>query len=189
MRPAPVRGSRQIAERGVRKRLHGQTWYGPASLRLHAPLPDAVRAVSGTLSDFPWRAKTASSGLADPNVLVVEDEALIALELDTELSRLGWTVLGPACTLDEGMEMAKNAEDLIAAVLDVNLNGESVYPLAQALQDRHIPFVFCTGYDVVDPEGRFMDAPVMHKPVDIALLDRKLAGLVALAKPPIIPIH
>ncbi len=124
-------------------------------------------------------------------ILVVEDEALIALELNSGLSNLGWTVLGPAASLDEGMRMVDQTQDLIAAVLDVNLDGRSVYPLAQVLQDRNIPFVFCTGYDVVDLDGRFKDAPVMHKPVDISLLDRKLTGLIALARSPAaaVPIH
>ena len=148
---------------------------------------------SEPLESWKWSlgAGEIDAGPIDSRILVVEDEALIALELNSGLSNLGWTVLGPAASLDEGMRMVDQTQDLIAAVLDVNLDGRSVYPLAQVLQDRNIPFVFCTGYDVVDLDGRFKDAPVMHKPVDISLLDRKLTGLIALARSPAaaVPIH
>ena len=127
----------------------------------------------------PWRWALSGVGevLTDPRVLVVEDDALIALELEAGLSRLGWNVLGPAMSLSEALNLVGDGKSVNIAVLDVNLNGRLVYPLAQLLQDRGVPFVFCTGYDVVDPHGRFGDAPVMHKPIDIGQLDRHLSSL------------
>jgi len=86
-------------------------------------------------------------------VLVVEDESLIGLELHADLTRCGWTVVGPAQSLQEGMAVLDAGEPIDAAVLDVNLGGRTVYPLAAALQARGTPFVFCTGYEMVDPEG------------------------------------
>ena len=132
----------------------------------------------------PWRWALAGAGelLADPQILVVEDDALIALELETALKRFGWQVVGPAMSLQEGLNLADHGHPVSAAVLDVNLNGRLVYPLAQKLQDKGIPFVFCTGYDVVDPDGRFRDAPIMHKPIDMAQLDRQLSTLAGRAR-------
>jgi PAS domain S-box-containing protein len=112
-------------------------------------------------------------------ILVVEDESLIAMELQSDLTRCGWTVLGPAQSLAEGLA-AVEAEPLIdAAVLDVNLAGRAVYPLAAKLQARKTPFVFCTGYEMVDPEGLFPDTPILRKPINVEFLNRQLAELVA----------
>ena len=174
--------------------------WAPAGVQVTMLLPaakfflDRRTGRSDDLEPWTWSlgAGELDAGPIESRILIVEDEALIALELNSGLSRLGWTVMGPASSLDEGLKMADQAQDLIAAVLDVNLDGRSVFPLAQALQDRSIPFVFCTGYDVVDLDGRFKDAPVMHKPVDISLLDRKLTGLIALARSPApaaVPLH
>ena len=133
----------------------------------------------------PWRWALAGAGeeLVDPQILVVEDDVLIAMEMQSELSRLGWSVVGPAMSLQEAINLTDHGPPVNAAVLDVNLNGRLVYPLAQMLQERGIPFVFCTGYDVVDPDGRFRDAPVLHKPIDMMLLNRQLATLAGRAAP------
>jgi CheY-like chemotaxis protein len=94
---------------------------------------------------------------------LVEDEELVALELSSELSRLGWAIVGPAATLAEAQALLSKPFD--AAVLDVNLRGRAIYPVAEALEERHVPFVFCTGYEMVDPEGRFPGVPIIRKPV------------------------
>jgi PAS domain S-box-containing protein len=112
-------------------------------------------------------------------VLVVEDESLIALELKSDLTRCGWTVVGPAQSLQEGLAVLESDAAIDAAVLDVNLAGRAVYPLATLLQDRGTPFVFCTGYGMVDPEGRFPSVPILRKPVNVELLDRQLEQLIA----------
>lgn len=111
----------------------------------------------------------------DRRILLVEDEELVALELSTELSRLGWAVVGPASTLNEAQLLLSAEFD--AAVLDVNLRGRSVYPLAEALAERHVPFLFCTGYEMADPEGRFPDVPVIRKPAHPAAVSAALADL------------
>jgi PAS domain S-box-containing protein len=110
-------------------------------------------------------------------VLVVEDESLIAMELTADLTQRGWIVIGPAQSLAEGMAAAVAEGELDAAVLDVNIAGRAVYPLATALRSRGVPFVFCTGYEMVDPDGRFPDAPILRKPVNIDFLNRQLAEL------------
>jgi PAS domain S-box-containing protein len=111
----------------------------------------------------------------DRRILLVEDEELVALELSTELSRLGWAIVGPAATLSEAQSLLSS--DFDAAVLDVNLRGRSAYPLAEALEELHVPFLFCTGYEMVDPEGRFPDVPVIRKPAHPAAVSAALSDL------------
>jgi len=112
-------------------------------------------------------------------ILIVEDDSLIALELASALTGAGWEVVGPVLSLREGLTLMQERLPLDAAILDVNLAGRSVYPLAEALRARGVPFVFCTGYEMVDTEGHFLDVPVLRKPVNIEHLDRTLTKLLA----------
>ena len=114
-------------------------------------------------------------------LLVVEDESLIALELCQGLVALGWEIVGPAATVDEALAMIERTAGLDAAVLDVNLGGSLVYPLAERLQSLGVPFVFCTGYQHLDDHRNFASSPVVRKPVEITHLDRELRRLSAAA--------
>jgi CheY-like chemotaxis protein len=78
-------------------------------------------------------------------VLVVEDEALLTMVIEKALTQAGVALVGPASTLPEALALAR-AEALDAAVLDVNINGEPVFPVADFLRERGVPFVFATGY-------------------------------------------
>lgn len=108
-------------------------------------------------------------------ILLVEDEELVALELSTELSRLGWAVVGPAGTLAEARALL--SDDVDAAVLDVNVRGRPVYPVAEELEKLRVPFVFCTGYETADPEGRFPGVPVIRKPAQPKAISAALSAL------------
>jgi DNA-binding response OmpR family regulator len=96
-------------------------------------------------------------------VLVVEDELLIAMQIESVLRGAGHDVVGPFGRLDRAVSCARDGR-LDAAVLDVNLAGEKVFPVADALARRQIPFVFLTacGQDIV-PE-RFWQRPFLRKP-------------------------
>jgi DNA-binding response OmpR family regulator len=83
--------------------------------------------------------------LSGLKILVVEDEPLIAMDLKHVLTGLGCSVLGPAYNLNQGMRLIQ-AETFDGAILDVNLGGEMVFPLADSLAGRSIPFVYVTGY-------------------------------------------
>ena len=78
-------------------------------------------------------------------VLLVEDESMVALLLEDMLAELGHEVVGPVARLDKALEMAQR-QALDVALLDVNLNGKEIYPVAEALAAREVPFVFVTGY-------------------------------------------
>jgi PAS domain S-box-containing protein len=153
--------------------------WNPKGLRLRIRLP-ADLFVVGREKEAADRGSTQAVGARvnsdeDRRILVVEDEELVALELSTELSLLGWAIVGPAATLAEAQALLSAKFD--AAVLDVNLRGRSIYPLAEALEERHVPFLFCTGYEMADPEGRFPNAPVIRKPAHPAAVSAALADL------------
>lgn len=86
-----------------------------------------------------------SAPLTGRRVLVVEDESLVAMLLETILEDMGCTPVGPAANVDDGLKMATD-EPLDAALLDVNVAGKQVFPVAEALKARGVPFVFSTGY-------------------------------------------
>jgi CheY-like chemotaxis protein len=115
--------------------------------------------------------------LRGARVLIVEDAVLLALELETGLSEAGALVVGPAYELDEALALLDQPID--AAVLDANLNGHSVLPVAEILAERGIPFVFATGYgDNGGAPGGF-NAPVIRKPYDVTQVAAAVATLLA----------
>ena len=122
-------------------------------------------------------------------VLLVEDEELVAMVMVDELRQLGWTVVGPASTLEEAQILVSSGVPLDAAVLDINLRGRWVHGLAEDLKARGVPFVVCTGYEMVDPDGRFADAPLIAKPLVGARLGATLEQLVGQVGPPNAPIE
>jgi len=107
-------------------------------------------------------------------VLVVEDEFLIAMELAAGLEAAGATVLGPTPSVTAALAMLERAAELDGAVLDVNVRGETVFPVAQVLEERRVPFVFATGYDALALPGRYAGVPCCQKPVDVRQLLRLL---------------
>ena len=109
-------------------------------------------------------------------LLVVEDDYIIAIELVRCLEELGAEVLGPVGTVAAALALiAGNQERLDGAVLDVNLGAELAYPIADALADRNVPYVFATGYDEFVIPPAYARAPRCEKPVDNAALARVLA--------------
>ena len=101
--------------------------------------------------------------LAGKRVLVVEDEAAISMLLEDMLFDFGCEVVGPAARLAAAVELARSAEFDIA-ILDVNLAGEPIYPVAETLIERGLPFVFSTGYGGAGIKEPFRDRPVVQKP-------------------------
>lgn len=108
-------------------------------------------------------------------VIIVEDAILLAMELEAGLEEAGAQVVGSAALLEEAMALVDTPMD--AAVLDCNLNGASVEPVAEALAARGVPFLFATGYgeNRGAPEG--FDAPIIRKPYDVAQITQALAEL------------
>ena len=97
-------------------------------------------------------------------VLVVEDESLVAMLLETILEDMGCTPVGPASNIDDGAAMARDTTELDAALLDVNVAGRQVFPVAEALKARGVPFVFSTGYGEGGLPDEWRGNPTIQKP-------------------------
>lgn len=99
-------------------------------------------------------------------VLVVEDESLIAMDLEGMLRRAGCEVVGPVSRVEAARRRVEedDAPSLDMALLDINLDGEMVFALADALAERRIPFVFLTGYGPEVLPERFKGRPITFKP-------------------------
>jgi CheY-like chemotaxis protein len=120
-------------------------------------------------------SQNPSSGedLQGLKVLVVEDEAAISLLLEDMLLDFGCEVIGPAARLSAALE-AVDRETLDLAILDVNVAGEPIYPVADALVQRGVPFVFSTGYGSAGIKDAYRDRPVLQKPFAQHDLKQKL---------------
>jgi CheY-like chemotaxis protein len=106
-------------------------------------------------------------------ILVVEDELMIRMLLEDMLGELGYTVAAEAGRLDEALEAAKSAE-IDVAILDVNLNGQPILPVADALAARGTPFVFATGYGERGLPEPYRDRPTLKKPFQLEGLKQML---------------
>ena len=100
------------------------------------------------------------------SILIVEDEPLIAMMLEDFLDSLGHSVRGICDSVHGALdEVEKGGFDL--AILDVNLKGENVWPVASRLREKNVPFVIATGGHVDPPPPEFNDAPVIEKPYTV----------------------
>ncbi len=113
-------------------------------------------------------------GLRGYRLLVVEDDYLMASELVYALEELGAAVAGPAGSVAEALALVEGDGRLDGAVLDVNLGGERVFPVADALMARGVPFVFATGYDSWVVPAAYAGVPRCEKPITTGALARAL---------------
>jgi CheY-like chemotaxis protein len=177
---------------GGEARMHYDAGGVTAELRLPLPEPERTDAPGRAaetrnragLSVVPQQDEQRS--LSGKRILVVEDEALISLDLETRLSTAGCEVIGPAATLELARRLVANAQ-FDAALVDANLAGHPVDELAIALTQRNVPFAFVTGYGrEVLPYG-FREAVVLAKPFS---QDQLLATVQAiLTGPGVIPLR
>jgi DNA-binding response OmpR family regulator len=123
---------------------------------------------------------TAGPPSRKPSVLLVEDEFLIAMDLEHLLRQHGYRVLGPAATVAAALRLL-DGEEPDVALLDVNLRGEMVTPVAEALRARGMPFVLASAYDGAQLEAmNLAGAPNVGKPTDAR---RLLAALAQALRP------
>ena len=120
------------------------------------------------------------TGLSGLKALVVEDEGSVAFMIEDMLQELGCTVHASVARLEDARGIAQKAM-VDFALLDVNLNGQLVFPVAEILRRRRIPFVFSTGYGASGITDEFRNYPVLGKPFTLGDLQHKLA--VALGEP------
>jgi len=128
---------------------------------MNAPGTNAGEGYRGNLN--------AASFLHGKSILLVEDEFLLALQLEELVHAHGGAVRGPYRRLDEALKAAQR-EAFDFAILDINLNGTMVYPLADDLLARGIPFLLLSGYSLSNLPERFRTVTRLNKPCDPELL-------------------
>jgi signal transduction histidine kinase/DNA-binding response OmpR family regulator len=145
--------------------------------RVAPPTGEAEQPRHGADHEAPPRSAASLRGRA---VLVLEDEPLVAMELAATLRSLGCHVVGPVATVDDGMRLAgEMAGGLAAAVLDVNLQGRSAFPVAKLLAGQGVPVVWATGYGELpqgEPDG--LPSVLLRKPLARGELEAALRRLV-----------
>ena len=109
----------------------------------------------------------SSADLQGCRVLVVEDEYMLAEDLRSDLDEAGAIVLGPVGKLKQALDLIGAEERIDGAVLDVNLGGEKVYPVADQLIRRGVPIIFTTGYDASAIPACYSQIARCEKPVNI----------------------
>ena len=121
-----------------------------------------------------------SPSLRGLRILVVEDEMLISMVLEDLLGQYGCEVVGPAARIGKALELA-STETIDAALLDLNVNGMEVYPVAKILADRGIPFAFVSGYGAGNVERIYRERPLLQKPFHETALAEMLRTMLSQA--------
>jgi len=116
-----------------------------------------------------------TKSLTGLQILIVEDEYMIATDLARSLEIQGATVIGPVGSLTGALELAAASESLDAAVLDINLGEEKIFTVADLLVERGVPFVFATGYEAAIIPEVHSNVPRFEKPIDTEALARHLS--------------
>jgi CheY-like chemotaxis protein len=121
--------------------------------------------------------------LSGRRVLVIEDEMMVAMLLKDILADLGFTVVGSAARVEQALALIETAGALDAAVLDINLNGQLSYPVADALVARRVPFLFATGYGQDSVINGYQSFSLLQKPFRLSELADALAKLLSPKEP------
>ena len=161
----------------IESQLRGRTSFDWRREGLRCLISVPLSNTMGTVELLETRrsSETAAAGesiaLTGGSVMLVEDEAIVALAVNDSLTDLGFSVLGPFSRVSDACRALQDNQ-VDAAILDVNLDGEMVYSLAEMLTARKIPFVFATGYGAESIESRFEHIPVLQKPIEKDMLTR-----------------
>ncbi len=157
----------------------------PSGLRCMLSIPYANGSVTGHASMQEDHQSQMTIG-SRKRVLLVEDEALIGMMMRDLLEDLGLSVIGPVHSVADGLR-AIAAQDFDCAILDLNLGGEPVYPLALAIAQKSIPLIFATGYALESVDAAYSAIPVLQKPIAREELEealrRELGSLVSVPIP------
>ncbi|MBV8191000.1 MAG: response regulator [Alphaproteobacteria bacterium] len=179
--PARLGFGLTIVRSSIEAQFRGGVRYDwrPEGLRCTLSIPVA-QIVPMPPGPAPEPEQSATSGerprLSGMRLLVVEDELLVSMLIEEMLIGLGVTVIGPHVRLADALAAAK-VERFDGAVLDINLAGEQADPLADLLMAKGIPFVFITGYQRESLDRRYVNVPVLQKPIDAAALQGVLLSL------------
>jgi DNA-binding response OmpR family regulator len=116
------------------------------------------------------------AALQGRRILVVEDDYMIAQDVQDDLERAGAVVIGPTSSVSGAMNLLDGETSVDAAVLDINLGDERSFPVAEALQRKSVPFLFATGYNSADIPQEWRTATIVMKPLRIAAIEQLLSS-------------
>jgi CheY-like chemotaxis protein len=121
--------------------------------------------------------------LSNRRILIVEDESLVAMLLETILEDMGCTTVGPVSNIDEALALlaSDEADTLDGALLDVNVAGREVFPVADLLKARGVPFVFSTGYGQGGLPDEWRTHATIQKPFTEAAVQQALMAALGVA--------
>jgi two-component sensor histidine kinase/DNA-binding response OmpR family regulator len=177
-KPAAKSFGLRVIRASIEQQLNGTAAFDwdPNGLRCSFTIPRRDMMKPREFANAPNVAQLhgVTSGLkiaGRPRVLLVEDEALVGMMIQESLGDFGYQVVGPICTASEATARAKEGQ-FEAAVLDINLGDGAVYPIADILAARGVPFVFVTGYDANSVEARFRNIPILQKPIEREMLKK-----------------
>ncbi len=121
--------------------------------------------------------------LAGRRLLLVEDELMVAMALEDALVDAGLVIVGPVARVGRAVELARE-QSVDIALLDINLSGERVFPVAEVLAAKGVPFLFLTGYSKSSLPAEYTSRPVLSKPCDMQVLLNEISRALALAAGP-----
>jgi PAS domain S-box-containing protein len=179
-KPATLGFGTRIVLASIERQLGGRVEFDwkPQGLTCTFAIPHGDKKEASERFGAPARPSDKDGAAPDPRisisgnrVMIVEDEALVAMVVTESLTTLGCSVVGPFSRCSDAIA-AIESDEIDAAILDVNLDGEMVYPLADMLAHRGVPFIFVTGYGAESIDRRFKHIPVIQKPVERHVLQR-----------------
>lgn len=173
----------KLIERALAMETGGRSsvLFDPAGIICDIAMPSSAIVKIGVAGDL--RCTIADSlpeimaAPVAPRILVVEDSTLLIMTLDDMFEQLGWNMIGPASSVAEALPTARS-EQIDAALLDINLDGEMSWEIAAVLKKRKIPFAFVTGYATTVLPAEFSGTAIIGKPYRIDDIERQVAALI-----------
>lgn len=176
---------------GIFKRITAEPWFSSSNddrdefarflLMIYSRgmvIPDKLEEIAKSFAESKYYKKDDTRAKNDEfNVLLVEDDYLLAREGKVNLSNIGAEVIGPVGTVADALEIVEHSSARIdAAILDINLHGQLVFPVAGFLKMQQIPFIFISGYNDLSIPPAFRNVPRFSKPADWKLITKLVAS-------------
>jgi PAS domain S-box-containing protein len=160
----------KVIRTSIENQLNGKAIFEWVPQGMQCTLAIPLGSNAGARETKPAGAAAVNGGATPQSpsgwrVLLVEDEALVAMMIQECLSESGHSVIGPVSRAADALQAAKEVE-YDAAILDINLGDGMAYPVADIVAARGVPFVFVTGYEADTIDDRFSHIPILQKPIE-----------------------
>jgi len=177
----------KVIRTSIESQLNGKAVFDWSPLGMRCTLAIPLRDSAGprepkAVANGADNGGEPSNSLSGRRVLLVEDEALVAMMIQECLTESGHSVVGPISRAADALRAAKEI-DYDAAILDINLGDGMAYPVADIVAARGVPFVFVTGYEADTVDDRFSHVPILQKPIE-----RQMLRGLFIAAPNVVPV-